>query len=116
MPVTQYNHNLIKICMRRYRNPVFLAREWRRALDDGEYASPAALSRHLKVSRARITQIMNLLRLSPDVLEIISSLGDPVRGLVVSERSLRPLLILTTEQQMLRVKIMLSKANNSSPD
>ena len=55
MPVTKYNHNLIKICKRKYRNPIYLAREWRRDLDNGEYASPAALARHLKVSKARVT-------------------------------------------------------------
>ena len=62
MPVTLSNHNLIKIGKGKYRNPIFLAREWRRSLDNGEYVSPAALARHVNVSRARVTQIMNLLK------------------------------------------------------
>lgn len=116
MPVTKYNHNLINICKRQYRNPVYLAREWRGALDGGEYASPAALARHLKVSRARVTQIMNLLHLSPEVVEMISSMGDPLRSPIIAERRLRPLLALTTEQQMAQVKAILLKASDSSTD
>jgi len=106
MSVTPFNHNLIKIGKRQYRNPIYLAREWREALNNGEYASPAALARHLKVSRARVTQILNLLKLSPEVVEMISSLGDPLGSSFVSERTLRPLLSLTAEQQRDKVKIM----------
>ena len=113
MPVTKHNHNLIKICKRQYRNPIYLAREWRRALDHGECASPAALARHLKVSRARVTQIINLLQLSPEVIELISSLGDPLRSFVVAERRLRPLLALTADQQKAKVDFMLSTGKHS---
>jgi len=115
MPVIQSNHNLIKICKRRYRNPVYLAKEWHRALDGCEYASLATLARHYKASRARVTQIMNLLKLSPEVVDIISSLGDPVNGPVVTERRLRRMLALTAEQQKTQVTIMLSEKNQSKP-
>ena len=30
--------------IRNYRNPLFLAREWKKALDSGEYASQTALA------------------------------------------------------------------------
>lgn len=99
MPDAPFNHNLIKTGGRQYRNPIFLAREWRKALDNGEYASPAALAHHLKVSRARVTQILNLLKLSPEVIEMISSLGDPLRSPIVAERRLRLLLAQPSEQQ-----------------
>jgi hypothetical protein len=105
MPVNKCN--LIKIGKRQYRNPVYLAREWRKALGTGEYASPAALAHHLKVSRARVTQVLNLLKLSPEVVDVISSLGDPMKTHVVSERRLRPLLALKDEQQMDHVNRML---------
>lgn len=68
MPIVPFDHNLIKIGKRQYRNQICLAREWRRAIDDGEYTSLAALARSLKISGARVTQIMNLLRLSPEVI------------------------------------------------
>ena len=109
MPVIQSNHNLIKVCKRKYRNPIYLASEWRRALDNGEYASPAALARHRKVTRARVTQIMNLLKLSPEVVKILTSLGDPINSPVLAEKRLRPMLALTAEQQKAQLEIMLSK-------
>lgn len=109
IPDIPSSHNLIKVCKRQYRNPVYLAKEWRGALDNGEYASLAALARHHKVSRPRVTQIMNLLKLSPAVCSIISSLGDPISSPVVTERRLRPLLALTAEQQKTELGIMLSK-------
>ena len=113
MPVIQSNHNLIKVCKRKYRNPIYLASEWRRALDDGEYASPAALARHLKVTRARVTQIMNLLKLSSEVVKILTSLGDPINSPVLAEKRLRPMLALTAEQQEAQLEIMLSEKKQS---
>ena len=108
MPVVPFKHNLIKVGKRQYRNPIYLAREWRVLLDEGKCSSPAALSRYLQVSRARVTQIMNLLRLSPEVIEMISSLGDPIQGPVVTERKFRPLLSLPIKQQIAQSKIILS--------
>ena len=110
MPITPSNQNLIKICKGQYRNPIFLAREWRISLDNGEYQSLADLARHLEVSRARVTQIMNLLKLSLEVVEMISSSGHPLRSSILSERKLRPLLALTADQRKTQVKIMLSNA------
>ena len=92
MPVIAFNHNLIKIGKRQYRNPIVLAKEWRKALDNGEYASPAALARELKVSRARVTQILNLLKLPKIIIEKVSAIGDPLPKPIVTERSLRQLL------------------------
>ena len=104
MPVAPFNHSLIKVDKRQYRNPIWLARGWRRALDDGDYTSAAAIARHLKVSRTRVTQLLNLLKLTPEVIEMIFSLGDPLRHPIVTERKLRPLHI---KQQTEQVKIML---------
>jgi len=115
MPIAPFNHNLIKVGKRQYRNPIYLAKEWRRALDDGVYYSPAALARRLKVSRARVTQILNLLKLSSEVIEMISSLGDPIQGPVVTERKLRPLLGLPIEQQITQTKIILSNVMHNQP-
>jgi hypothetical protein len=82
----------MKISRRQYRNPIYLAREWREALDNGTYASPAALARALEVSRARVTQVLNLLKLSPENINKIASLGDPMTKPFVTERHLRALL------------------------
>jgi hypothetical protein len=108
MPVIPFNHNLIKISKRQYRNPIYLAREWRKAIDKGKYASPATLARQLRISRARVTQVLNLLELSPDVIELITSLGDPMKSPIITERRLRPLVSMSADEQIEQVKIMLS--------
>jgi len=92
---------------RTYRNPVFLAREWKKMLESGEYASQADLARDLGVSRVRVTQILRLLRLAPEVLENVTGLGDPLTSPTVTERKIRPIVNLQAEKQELRLKEIL---------
>ena len=92
-----------------YRNPICLAKEWRMLLDRGICSSAADLSRYLQISRARVTQVLNLLQLSPKVLQSILELGDPLESPIISERKLRSLLTLTFEQQNASVEHMLLK-------
>ncbi len=68
-------------------------------LDNGECTSRADLARKLGVTRARVTQVLGLLDLAPQVLEAVVGLGDPLPGPVVNERTLRPLLRLPAEEQ-----------------
>jgi hypothetical protein len=82
MRVARTTHNLIKMDKNQYRNPIYLAKEWRKALDNGLFASLSELTCHLKVARARVTQIMNLVKLSPNVMDIISSMGAPISNLL----------------------------------
>src|SRR5262249_37035126 len=63
---------------RRYRNQLLLAHEWQRALENGDYSSPAALARKLGFSRARVTQVLRLLSLTPEVQQQLMALGDPL--------------------------------------
>jgi hypothetical protein len=109
MAVVRSDHNLIRVDKGQYRNPVYLAMEWQRVLDSGQCESLSALARHFKVSRARVTQIMNLLSLSPEVLDIIRSLGDPINSPVVAERRLRPLLSLPDGEQAKQINALLFK-------
>lgn len=44
------------------RDPLRLARYYQSLLDSGKFESRAALARHLEVSRARVTQVLNRLK------------------------------------------------------
>lgn len=44
------------------RDPLRLARYYQSLLDSGKFESRAALARHLGVSRARVTQVLNRLK------------------------------------------------------
>jgi len=69
-----------------------LALRLERLVKDGEVADYADLARLGHVSRARVTQIMNLLNLAPDIQEEILFLPRTTRGRdPIRERHLRPI-------------------------
>lgn|GEM_PF-5469834 len=57
------------------------------------------LARRLEGTRARVTQVLGLLDLAPQVVHAIAALGDPLPRPIVSERMLRPLLTLPAGAQ-----------------
>jgi ParB-like chromosome segregation protein Spo0J len=95
--------------LRTYRNPVFLAREWEKMLCSGEYASQSALAQKLGVSRVRVTQVLRLLKLPPEVLEKIAGLGDHLTSRTVTERKLRPLVNPPKGKRRIRIRRLLQK-------
>jgi hypothetical protein len=90
-----------------YRNPVALALEWRQAIDSGHYSSRADLARNKGISRARVTQILNLLRLAPRVIGMVMDLGDPLPAPMVTERQLRQLINRSARDQLKEIMIIL---------
>jgi len=69
-------------------------------LDDGDCASRADLARALRVTCARVSQVLGLLDLAPGVVEAVASLGDPLAARIVTQRSLRGLLKLPVDRQL----------------
>ena len=65
------------------------AEEWRRLLDAGEIASQAEIARREGITRARVTQILGLLRLPEDVRAKVLACPVGDDGRVVTERGLR---------------------------
>jgi hypothetical protein len=77
------------------------AQEWRRQLDAGDVTNQAEIARREGITRARVTQVMSLLRLVPEIQELVLSMPDLARRPTVTERSLRPIAQLhgLTEQR-----------------
>jgi hypothetical protein len=67
------------------------AQEWRRQIEVGEVKSKAEIALRERVSRARITQIMGLLRLTPDIQQQILAMPEAVRRPGITEHGLRPI-------------------------
>ena len=65
--------------------------EWRRQLDAGEVASQADIARREGVTRARVTQVLMLLRLAPEIRGRILNMPRSKNPLCISERRLRPI-------------------------
>ena len=76
-----------------------LAHALRRRLDRGEFADFADMARQLGFTRARVTQLMDLLLLAPEVQEEILFLELPPGAQPLSERGLREALLGTIDWQ-----------------
>ena len=76
-----------------YRNPIYMAKEYKKMIDSGEVKNQSELVRIKGISRARVTQIMNLLKLNKKFLYKLEKFGDPMDKKVISERKLRSFFI-----------------------
>ena len=70
------------------------AREWRWLIDTGAVKNAAALARQHGVTRARVSQLLSLLRLAPEILEYIDGLDGTEGGLHLTARRLRDIAVL----------------------
>lgn len=61
-------------------------------LDSGEVKNQADLARIKGITRARVTQIMNLLKLNKNIINYLEQLGDPMDSKIISERKLRNMI------------------------
>jgi hypothetical protein len=91
------------------RNPIFLAQEWQQALDNGACSSAADLARELGISRARVTQVLHLLKLEPDVLNAVAAIGDPLPLRSITERLLRSIVHHSAEEQRQDLRRILTR-------
>ena len=77
------------------------ANEWKALLESGKVASQAEIASREGVTRARVTQIMGLLRLAPDIQEkILTPLGTLHRR-PLTERMLRPIEAISNQTDQL---------------
>jgi DNA-binding transcriptional regulator YdaS (Cro superfamily) len=70
-----------------------LAIRFDRLLQDGVVANQSELARLAHVTQPRMTQIMNLLNLAPDIQEEVLHLPEATQGRdILTERDLRPIM------------------------
>ena len=62
---------------------------WQKMLDDGQVGSLSELAKKEGLARARVTQIMNLLKLPVEFQEFLAKLENPKEIRKYSERRLR---------------------------
>jgi len=73
-----------------YRNPIYLAREYKRMIDNGQVKNQSDLARKLGISKVRIHQILSLLKLDSLLIQELVKLDDPLKSRIITERMLRP--------------------------
>ena len=59
-------------------------------IDSGEVRNQAELAKLKGISRARVTQILNLLKLDSLIIKELEKFDDPLKTRSISERVLRP--------------------------
>jgi len=85
-----------------------MAMEWQRQLDAGEMETQAAIARREGLTRARVTQIMAMLRLAPEIRKHILAMPEMVGRPGISERALRPITqIGDSGEQLARLRSLL---------
>ena len=50
-----------------YRNPIYLAKEYKQMIESGEVKNQAELARIKGISRVRVNQILNILKLENNI-------------------------------------------------
>ncbi len=68
---------------------------WQDLIESGKVAKQSEIARREGITRARVTQIMGLLRLAPEIQKQILSMPGGVSRLAVTERMLRPVQTFT---------------------
>ena len=73
-----------------YRNPIYLAKECKEMINSGEVKDQAELARIKGISRARVTQILRLLKFDSLIIHTLEKFDDPFKTKITIERMLRP--------------------------
>jgi hypothetical protein len=80
-----------------------IALEWKQMLDTDRGLTRAQLARQQGLTRARVTQIMNLLRLPPAILKTLRTITAPGDDRRYPERALRQILLLKSSAEQIRL-------------
>ena len=76
--------------------------EWRDLLDSGKIATQADIARREGITRARVTQVMGMLRFAPEIREKILTMPDATHQPLITERVLRPIGTITEYSGQIR--------------
>jgi hypothetical protein len=78
------------------------ALEWQALLESGETSNQAEIARREGITRARVTQVMGMLQLAPEIQQHILSMPVAVRRPAITERALRPIALIDERRQQLQ--------------
>jgi len=76
--------------------------EWQRQLDTGEVRNQGEIARQEGITRARVTQVLGMPRLAPEIQEKILTVPAAVHCRSVTERMLRTIGAITDHLEQLR--------------
>ena len=78
------------------------AHEWQGLIESGEVRNQAEIARREGITRARVTQVLGMLRLAPEIRQHILAMPRTAGRPTISERALRSVTKLDDERHQLR--------------
>ena len=69
-------------------------------ITSGQVKNQADLARKLSISRARVTQILSLLKLDSLIIQELEKHGDPLKSRIITERMLRQYVNKSYKEQI----------------
>ena len=88
-------------CAARPPHAIHIALDWRTKLAADKTLTMAHIAKQQGLSRARVTQIMNLLQLPPAIVKELSTIATREEARRFSERALREILLLRSTAEQL---------------
>ncbi len=85
----------------RVKELLLQAQEWQKMLNSGEVRNQAEIAQREGITRARVTQIMHLLRLAPEIQDHILNLLKYSNCPAITDRALRPTTQIDRNQEQL---------------
>jgi len=89
-----------------YRNPIYLAREYKEMIDSEKTKNQAERARIKSISRARVTQILRLLKFDSYNIQELEKLGDPIKTRIITECMLRRYINKSSREQEIILNIL----------
>ena len=80
-------------------NPIVLALKYQKIYDDPDYQSMEKVAQEFGVSRVRIHQMLNLLKLDQRIINYIQNINDPMKKNLWNEHKLRRIARLPEDKQ-----------------
>lgn len=71
---------------------IYLTKEYKEMIDSNKVKNKAGLARIKGASKARVTQILNLLKLNKNMTDNLKKIGDPINRKIISEKELRKII------------------------
>jgi len=75
-------------------------------IDNGQVKNQSDLARKLGISRARVTQNLDLLKLDSLIIQELENFGDPLKSRIITERTLRPYVNKSQQEQKVLLNIL----------
>ena len=85
----------------RVKELLLQAQEWQKLLASGDVRNQADIAQREGITRARVTQIMHLLNLAPEIQDHILNMPKSSKRPAITDRSLRPITQIDDHKEQL---------------